>query len=88
MKLTAEKIRETLNYAADTVSIRKGIVTIRMGFFFTHGFSEDRLVAKVKTSYPTATIIDSGEIWKPFRGGATVAQGSHWFVKFTIPEQQ
>jgi hypothetical protein len=33
-------------------------------------------------------IIDSGEQWKPFRGGDTLKQGSHWWVKFSIIEDK
>ena len=26
------------------------------------------------------TIVRSGEVWAPFRGGASVARSSHWYV--------
>jgi len=32
----------------------------------------------------TITLVDSGNVWKPFRGGATVANQSHYWVKLTI----
>lgn len=43
-------------------------------------------VIKVKNAFPNAKIVDCGEVWKTFRGGSTVANSSHWFVKFTLPE--
>lgn len=81
-KLTVKHIRD--NLTVDTASIRNGIATVRRGFFYTGGRTAGDLVASVKAVYPDAQIVDSGEVWKPFRGGASTAQQSHWFVKFTL----
>ncbi len=85
--LTMRDIRAKMHMELiDGCSIRNGVVTIRIGFFYTHGRTTQTWVDKVKESFPTATIVDSGEVWKPFKGGASLKAQSHWFVKFTVPE--
>ncbi len=77
-----QDVREALR--ADTISRKDDVITIRRGFFYTNGFTAEKLEQRVRAAYPSAQIVDSGEIWKTFRGGASVAQSSHWFVKFTL----
>lgn len=78
MKTIKEKL------SADTYSRKGDVITVRVGFFYTMGKSTQTLIVKVLNAFPTATIVDSGEHWALFRGGDSVARGSHWFVKFTI----
>lgn len=84
--MKTKEIRERLMGAVDTVSQRDRIFTVRKGFFYSHGKTSDDLVAKVRTAFPDAEIVDSGEVWKSFRGGASVTQSSHWYVKFKEKE--
>lgn len=86
MKVNLEDVRFELG--ASTISKRGNVITIRKSFFYKHGFTTEMLEAKVLAKFPGATIVDSGEIWKAFRGGATIAQQSHWFVKFELPTHQ
>jgi hypothetical protein len=72
--------------SADSYSHKDNVFTLRWGFFYKMGKTTERYIQKVKDVFPNANIIDSGEVWKSFRGGASVANSSHWFVKFTIPE--
>ena len=82
-RVTRKDVEEAL--CVDQVQVVLGkIFTVRRGFYYTHGFTAEKLVEQVKCAYPHATILDSGEIWKPFKGGASVARQSHWFVKFTL----
>lgn len=69
---------------ADTLSNKAGVFTARREFFYRHGFDAQQFAALVKSKVPNAQILDSGEIWKPFRGGASTANSSHWFVKFQV----
>lgn len=78
---TINDVRNRLS--ADTISKRNGVFTVRMGFFYSHGRTAENLVAAVKSALPTAVILDSGEVWKAFRGGASTANQSHWWVTFT-----
>ena len=79
----AEEVREKLRVSK--VSKKAGVFTARRGFFYTHGRSEKDLVQRIKEKYPKAKIIDSGEQWTSFRGGAPIERQSHWFVKFKLP---
>lgn len=81
--MTLKQVRETLS--ADSYSVKNGVFTVRRTFFYACGGSADKFAAYVKSAFPAATILESGEVWKPFRGGASVAQSSHWFVKFAVP---
>ena len=85
--MTASEIRSQLeknHVTLDTFSVVKGVVTIRHGYFYSHGYNSEKYKNSVLKAFPKAKIIDSGDVWKPFRGGASVANQSHWFVKFTI----
>lgn len=84
--LSIKDVRDALN--PDSVSLKNGVFTIRRGFYYTNGFTADAYAAKVKAAFPTVRILDSGEVWKPFRGGASVAASSHWYVKFEIPSDK
>ena len=80
---------QTENHFADTVgySSKTDEIIIRKSFFYTHGGSAESLADKINelliaTSLDgTCKITDKGEVWKDFRGGASVAQQSHWYVK-------
>lgn len=87
---TTKELKKILknNGAFDSVSFKKGVFTVRRSFFYRHGGSSQKLADLVKINLPMATIIDHGEVWKPFNGGASVAQGSHWFVKFAVPNPE
>ena len=69
---------------ADTYSKVNGVFTLRWEFFYRMGQTEQDKVELVKKAFPTANIIDAGENYRPFRGGASTANSSHWFVKFTV----
>ena len=85
-KLTGPKIKD-LTYA-DTASKRSGIFTVRRGFFYTHGKTASDFANSIKEDLAKAgyeiEIIGKGEVWKPFKGGASVANSSHWWVKFIV----
>jgi hypothetical protein len=81
--MTLMQLRKT--FSADSYSVRDGVFTVRRAFFYRHGFDADQFADRVRQAFPNATIIDSGEVWKPFRGGASVKRGSHWYVVFTVP---
>ena len=84
LKSSTKEIKNQLT-GVDTVSKRNGIFTVRKEFYYRHGMNSETLIDKIKKVFPDVIIIDSGEIWKPFRGGASVANSSHWFVKFSFP---
>lgn len=81
--LSALTVGTMLN--ASTCSLKAGVYTVRWGFFYRHGGDAQTKVRRVLATFPQALVQDSGEVWKAFNGGASVANQSHWFVKFTLP---
>ena len=74
---------------ADTVGMNKaGNIVVRKGYFYTHGYDEEKLAAAVSAflvrNKIAAKIISKGNVWKAFRGSATVANSSHWFVEICV----
>ncbi len=81
------EVQNKLNEASiypDTLSIKNGMVCFRKCFFYTHGNSSDKIAARIKKVFPDMKLIEANDIWKPFRGGASVARSSHFLVKFKI----
>lgn len=83
--MKVSEVREKLNVS--TVSQKAGVFTVRKGFFYTNGMDSSKLAERVLAVFPEVEIIDHGEVWKPFRGGASVAQQSHWYVKFSVRQK-
>lgn len=82
-KLTREQIAKHIG--CDEVSFSKGVYTARSGYFYMHGRTAENLVIEVRNAFPTsAAIVDSGDHWAAFRGGASLRAQSHWWVKFTL----
>ncbi len=85
------EIRNALDALADSVSKRKdGTIVIRRGFYYRHGAdAESYRIAVCKKLNSTGiqySIKDYGEKWAAFRGGASLASQSHWWVELW-PEQ-
>ena len=72
---------------ADTISRREDVITVRKSYFYTFGKSARDFEARVLKAFPNAKIHDIGDHWVPFKGGHTVAQGTHWYVKFSLEDQ-
>lgn len=71
----------------DEVAKRKdGTYIARRGFYYSHGQTVDTFIEYVTKTFPMAEIVGSGEVWKPFKGGAPLSRQSHWFVVFKFPE--
>lgn len=81
-----EEMKSAIN--ADSISIRKGIYTARRGYFYSMGGSADKFAARVQAAFPSAHIIEKGDHWTPFNGGASLARSTHWFVKFTLEDKK
>jgi len=85
-KITTNFLRE--NIACSEIVKYKGNFIARQGFYYTHGKTADDflddIIMQLKHLDISFHIIDHGEIWKPFKGGASLKNQSHWFVKFEI----
>ena len=85
------EIRKALEVLTDSVSKRKdGTIVIRRGFYYRHGQdAESFRIAVCKVLNKTDikySIKDYGEKWAAFKGGASLASQSHWWVELW-PEQ-
>lgn len=83
--LTAKQVRPVLEGYADTIGKNKaGHIVLRKGFFYTHGMTAERFAANcIKLLADVgilAKVTSVNEVRRPFRGGATVAQGSHFLA--------
>jgi len=79
------QVKHALNYSVDSVGRNKlGQIVLRKGFFYRMGMDSQKLAEQVQAKLDAAgvklKVVDRGEQWRPFRGGASVAQGSHWYV--------
>ena len=77
------------NHLADTVGTNKaGNIVARHGYFYRHGNDEEKFANRISESLKSAGIehevVDKGDHWAPFRGGASVAQGSHFTLKLDL----
>ena len=84
-----KKVREALEGVVDTVGKNKvGNLVVRREFFYTHGYTAEKFVQAVSAALNKADIlyrvVDSGETWKAFRGGASTANQSHWWVEIQL----
>lgn len=79
-----KSIRKVIS--ADSIGKNKaGNIVVRRGYFYHNGMDSDKfacgVIAKLKLNGINAKVISSGDVWKPFRGGASVANSSHFFVE-------
>ena len=83
--MKTKEIKERLDGIADTVrKQRNGRYIARKGFFYRHGFSGEQFAMKIEVALPGVTVTGCGEVWKDFRGGASVANQSHFWAEFEI----
>ena len=91
MKNTGSKmtVMKALRNSAgfDSVSRnRDGNVVVRSSFFYRNGITAQNFESLVRSVLNRAGLIDkyhvveSGEVWKAFSGGASVARGSHRYI--------
>ena len=83
---TIKEVKEKLGSKFDTFSIRGGIFTVRKEFYYMHGIDSNEKKQQVLETFPNAEIVDFGTHYTAFKGGASTANQSHWFVKFKITE--
>lgn len=84
--MNMKQLKEKLEGVADAVSRNKaGNYVARLEFFYRNGGTADSFAACVLKAVPGAVILNKWETWKPFRGGASTANSSHWGVEFQVP---
>lgn len=69
----------------DTVSAKKtGEIVFRRGYFYRCNNSPEKFLERVayhlKAGGIELTVVEIGDHWAPFRGGASMAKSSHFYV--------
>jgi hypothetical protein len=69
----------------DSISAKKnGEIVFRRGYFYRDGMAEGKFMDSIDHQLKDAgiefTMVDWGDHWAPFNGGATLARSSHFFV--------
>ena len=85
-KSMVSQVSNVLASLADSVSKRRdGSIVIRRGFYYRHGVDAESykiaVCKKLNESGLQYKIKDYGEKWTTFRGGASLASQSHWWVE-------
>lgn len=61
-----------------------GSVILRKGYYYRHGMDASQFSASVMRllgqNSVDASFVKSGDQWRPFSGGSTTADSSHFFV--------
>jgi hypothetical protein len=85
--LTLKQIKQILLNAhlrCDTIGKNKvGNFVARRQFFYTHGYDSKKFADAIAAILSgKIEVVNHGEHWAAFRGGASTAQSSHWWVEF------
>lgn len=88
-KKEIRKILQTLN--PDTIGTTKGgCIICRWGYFYRHGITDLTYAEAVMTVLSKNNIqysnILSGDHWATFKGGASVAKSSHFWVEIELAD--
>lgn len=83
--LTAKEVRRALDAGeADSIGQGKEGVIVRRGYFYRHGMDSSKFEAAIMRRLTAAglepKLVRSGDKWAPFRGGASIASSSHFYV--------
>jgi len=82
--MKTKDIKVRLNDHVDVVSFRDGTFTVKKSYYWGATKDGSNLADKVKALIPEATILDYGNHYHGFVGGAKSGspQDSYWWVKF------
>jgi hypothetical protein len=85
--MASEVMRALKNGYVQSVGRKQnGDIVARRGFFYKNGKTSadfEAIVQKILTKAglnDKYRIVESGEIWRPFKGSASVSSQSHWFT--------
>ena len=89
MPTMLSQLKDATCTIADQVSRKKnGNYIIRRGYFYTHGYDSDKfrkaVEAVLKRQGINATVVDHGDHWAAFKGSASLANSSHWYVEVKV----
>ena len=81
------------NVSADSIYRQKdGTIIFRRGYFYRHGMTpeafRDGISTKLKKAGIHHTVVDYGDHWTPFNGGASLSRSSHFYVRVRVEEKK
>ena len=87
MTTLLQTIKQTVS--ADSIYRQKdGTITFRRGYFYRHGMTpeafRDGISTKLKKAGIDHTVVDYGDHWTPFNGGASLSRSSHFYVRIAV----
>jgi hypothetical protein len=82
--MKTEEIRKTIH--ANVLSLYKGTYTAKWCYFYRNGMTQEKYIDRIKGKFPNAKILESGDHWHSFVGGAKAgsSQDSYIWVKFEL----
>ena len=84
---TIKEVKAALEGIADTVGRNKaGNFVARRSYFYHHGQSDVTFANDVAAALPDITLVMKWDKWAAFRGGQSIAAGSHFGVEFNFPQ--
>lgn len=86
-KITANSLRD-ITFADSVGRNKQGNFVFREGYFYRHGRTAEgfasAVAAKLKAEGIDAELVDSGDHWASFRGGASLRTSSHFWAEFKV----
>ncbi len=76
-----KEMRKKIETEFEHVSLRNGVFTVKKYFFYTLGYSSDKMWEKVKTLFPEAVLIDHRDDWNNW------PKPSYFVVKFKFNQE-
>ena len=90
MKITSRYLEDNL-VGADSVGKKRdgsGNFVIRRGYFYTGGMDADKFAESISKQMNEMninhTVVGQGDHWAPFKGGASIAKQSHFWVEVSV----
>jgi len=79
-----KQVKEAISGFADQVVVSGAGYKAGKEFYYRNGKSSGEMVEQIKAALPQAVIVAHGEIDKPFNGGGSTFQNSHFWVQFSV----
>ncbi len=82
---TIKEVQEALGTTVSSIGKNKaGQIIVRQGYFYRNGNTSTSFSDKISdilTKHGISfNIVDSGDVWKVFKGDASIANQSHFFA--------
>lgn len=82
--MTTKQVIEKLGVNEKYIRKYKGNFRYHRSYFYRHGMSPESLVEFIKSKIPTATIVESGDHYHSFVGGAESGSAKDSFMWVTF----